>query len=560
MRTITFILFFLITFLANAQYQFEQVADIWTGTNNSSPRDFVEYNDEIYFRATNQYQTELYKSNGSVGNIQLVKNINGGASSVPTPLFVFNNLLFFKATTTAEGEELWITDGTELGTIMLKDIWLGNASSQVFETPNPLKQYFIKNSELYFTARDQPAAFSLWKTDGTSTGTVKVFDPVGFVFGNEFIEFNGKWYFTGRNTDAMNPELYVTDGTEAGTNLFAEINPNTSNTLAAGSNPRHFQVYDGYLYFAADNGTIGEELYRTDGITVELVADIFPNNLNPAFGKSSSPNSFYIFNNDLYFVANTYDAGLNQILGRELFRYNTTEGLVFIKDIFPGNLNGSLTYERNYFFELNNELYFAACDGSNGTNVYEIYKTDGTNSGTVKVVDYSALGNTSFSSGLINSKQYTIINNRMYFNHGSQQIWVTDGSNSGTQQLTNTGLPNVPISNLNFKPISLNNSIYFGANSASSGVELWKLTETALSNSDFDLGDNKNFIYPNPTKDVINIDIQNNDVITEIYDVSGKLILKSIDKKIDISHLNNGVYFLRLTYDNTYQVHKIIKQ
>ena len=106
MRTITFILFFLITFLANAQYQFEQVADIWTGTNNSSPRDFVEYNGEIYFRATNQYQEELYKSNGSVGNIQMVKNINGGASSVPKPLFVFNNLLFFKATTTAEGEEL----------------------------------------------------------------------------------------------------------------------------------------------------------------------------------------------------------------------------------------------------------------------------------------------------------------------------------------------------------------------------------------------------------------------------------------------------------------------
>ncbi|MBD3723955.1 MAG: T9SS type A sorting domain-containing protein, partial [Flavobacteriaceae bacterium] len=526
-------------FLANAQYQFEQVADIWTGTNSSSPRNFVEYNGEIYFRATNQYQTELYKSDGSVGNIQLVKNIDGGTPSVPTPLFVFNNLLFFKAYTTAEGEELWITDGTELGTIMLKDIWLGNASSQVFETPNPLKQYFIKNGELYFTARDQPAAFSLWKTDGTSTGTVKVFDPVGFVFGNDFTEFNGKWYFTGRNTDAMNPELYVTDGTEAGTNLFAEINPNTSNTLAAGSNPRHFQVYDGYLYFAADNGTIGEELYRTDGITVELVADIFPNNLNPAFGKSSSPNSFYIFNNDLYFVANTYDAGLNQILGRELFRYNTTEGLVFIKDIFPGNLNGSLTYERNYFFELNNELYFAACDGSNGTNVYEIYKTDGTNSGTVKVVDYSALGNTSFSPSLIHNKQYAIINNRMYFNHGSQQIWVTDGTNSGTQQLTNTGLPNVPISNLNFKPVILNNSIYFGAKSASNDVELWKLTETALSNSDFD--NNKIFIYPNPTKDIINIDVKNEDVITEIYDLTGKKILTTNTNKIDISNFNSGV-------------------
>ena len=559
MRTITFILFFLITFLANAQYQFEQVADIWTGTNNSSPRDFVEYNGEIYFRAMNQYQEELYKSNGLVGNIQMVKNINGGASSVPKPLFVFNNLLFFKATTTAEGEELWVTDGTESGTIMLKDIWLGNASSQVFETPSPLNQYFIKNGELYFTARDQPAAFSLWKTDGTPTGTVKVFDPIGFVFGDNFTEFNGKWYFTGKNTDGMNPELYVTDGTEAGTNLFAEINPSTSNTLAAGSNPRHFQVYDGYLYFAADNGTIGEELYRTDGITVELVADIFPNNLNPAFGKSSSPNGFYIYNNDLYFSANLYDVGLNQILGRELFRYNTTEGIVFIKDIFPGNLNGSLSYIRNYFFELNNELHFAACDGSNGSNVYEIYKTDGTTSGTVKAVDYSALGNTSFSSGLIDNKQYSIINDKMYFNHGVQQVWVTDGTNSETQQLTNTGMPNVPISNLNFKPIILNNSMYFGANSATGGVELWKLTETALSNTDFELGQNNINVYPNPTKDIINIDAQNEDVVTEIYDFTGKLILTTNTNKIDISNFNNGIYILKLSANKKSEIKKIIK-
>lgn len=559
MRTITFILFFLFTFLANAQYQFEQVADIWTGTNNSSPRDFVEYNGEIYFRATNQYQEELYKSNGSVGNIQMVKNINGGASSVPKPLFVFNNLLFFKATTTAEGEELWVTDGTELGTIMLKDIQPGNASSQVFETPRPLHQYFIKNGELYFTARDQPAAFSLWKTDGTPIGTVKVFDPVGFVFGDNFIEFNGKWYFTGKNIDGMNPELYVTDGTEAGTNLFAEINPSTSNTLAAGSNPRHFQVYDGYLYFAADNGTIGEELYRTDGTTVELVADIFPNNLNPAFGKSSSPNGFYIYNNDLYFSANVYDVGLNQILGRELFRYNTTEGIVFIKDIFPGNLNGSLSYVRNYFFELNNELHFAACDGSNGTSIYEIYKTDGTASGTVKAVDYSALGNTSFSSGLIDNKQYAIINNRMYFNHGSQQIWVTDGTNSETQQLTNTGMPNVPVSNLNFKPIVLNSSLYFGANTATGGVELWKLTETALSNTDFELSSNTTVAYPNPTKDFINIGVQDEAVTTEVYDVTGKLILQSKEKKIDISHLDNGIYILKLTSNLSSKIQKINK-
>ena len=413
---------------------------------------------------------------------------------------------------------------------------------------------------MYFTARDQPAAFSLWKTDGTPTGTVKVFDPVGFVFGDIFTEFNGKWFFTGYNTNAMNPELYVTDGTEAGTNLFAEINPSTSNTLAAGSNPRHFQVYDGYLYFAADNGTIGEELYRTDGITVELVADIFPNNLNPAFGKSSSPNGFYIYNNDLYFSANVYDVGLNQILGRELFRYNTTEGIVFIKDIFPGNLNGSLAYERNYFFEFNNELHFAACDGSNGSNVYEIYKTDGTTSGTVKVVDYSALGNTSFSPSLIHNKQYAIINNRMYFNHGVQQVWVTDGTNSETQQLTNTGMPNVPISNLNFKPIILNNSMYFGANSASNGVELWKLTETVLSNTNFELGENNINVYPNPTKDIINIVFENKEVTVEIYDISGKKILRTKDSKIDISHYTNGVYLLKLISNEQTKVQKIIKQ
>ena len=546
------IAFFGLSQLSIAQYQFSQVAEINTGSNSGSPRYFMEYNGELYFNATVSFQQRLYKTAGT--GATLVSDLNGnGVGYNPKPLFVLNNKLIFHASSQTHGMELFITDGTATGTTVLLDIYPGPNGSSASDNPD---FYAELNGEIYFWAREASGPSSLWKTDGTAVGTVKVIDPVFAGGGTPMVTYNGKIYFLAYSAPGQNPELYVTDGTSSGTGLFLEINPSTAANLAAGSSPNNLFVYDGYLFFSADDGTNGRELWRTNGTAAgtTMVADIFPNTLNPSFGKGSNPDFFIEFDNELYFAARGYDVGLNQITGNELYKYSNANGWNRVKDIYPGNLNSSIG-SNNPFFILNNELYLAAQDGTAGSN-QEIWKTDGTESGTIKVINTSTLNNESPNFSL-QDKKFTVLNNKLIFEHNVQQIWVTDGTNAGTQQLTNTGTINVPTGVTAFQPIVYNNEIYFGGNYPTQGVELWKITDSTLSNGNFD---SDNFIvYPNPTSDYLNIESKNIKVTTEIYDLTGKLVLKSIGSRINISHLNKGIYVLKVFTDTSSKIQKVIK-
>ncbi|MCB0399686.1 MAG: T9SS type A sorting domain-containing protein [Winogradskyella sp.] len=537
-----------------AQYQFTQVAEINAGSNSSNPRYFMEYNGELYFNASTSFQQRLYKTSGL--GATLVSDLNGnGVGYNPKPLFVLNNKLIFRASSQTHGSELFVTDGTESGTTVLLDICPGPNGSDVSDNAD---FYAELNGEIYFWAREASGPSSLWKTNGTPFGTVKVIDPVFAGGGTPMVTYNGKIYFLAYSAPGQNPELYVTDGTPSGTALFLEINPSTAANLAAGSNPNDLFVYDGYLFFSADDGTNGRELWRTDGTAVgtTMVADIFPNNLNPSFGKGSNPDYFIEFNNELYFAARGYDVGLNQITGNELYKYSNANGWNRVKDFYPGNLNNGIGTS-NPFFIMNNELFIIAQDGTIGANQFELWKTDGTESGTEKSVTFSALNNLSLES-FIENRDYAILNNKLYFQHNSQQIWVTDGTNTNTQQLTNTGTLNVPTSVTVFQPIVYNSEVYFDGNYPTQGVELWKITDTTLSLENI-ISKNKMSLYPNPTKDIINIKTKNLDINVEIYDVTGKLILKTKNTQIKVDNLTSGIYFLKLSDNNQTETHKFIK-
>ena len=61
----------------------------------------------------------------------MVKDIvSGSGHSYPSYLTVVGNTLYFQANDGNNGEELWKSDGTSSGTVLVKDIWSGSSSSE----------------------------------------------------------------------------------------------------------------------------------------------------------------------------------------------------------------------------------------------------------------------------------------------------------------------------------------------------------------------------------------------------------------------------------------------
>ena len=85
------------------------------------------FNGEIYFSADDGTAgRELWKSDGTDSGTVMVKDINttaAGSASLPRWFTIFpDGLMYFRATDGTNGNELWRTDGTDAGTTMVKDI------------------------------------------------------------------------------------------------------------------------------------------------------------------------------------------------------------------------------------------------------------------------------------------------------------------------------------------------------------------------------------------------------------------------------------------------------
>ena len=113
------------------------VKDIYSGSSSGSPGDFVAIGNTVYFRANdganggNNY--ELWKSDGTASGTMMVKDINvsGNGASWHNNVAVIGNTLYFTADDGTNGNELWKTDGTASGTVMVKDINSGSSTSNI---------------------------------------------------------------------------------------------------------------------------------------------------------------------------------------------------------------------------------------------------------------------------------------------------------------------------------------------------------------------------------------------------------------------------------------------
>src|SRR5206468_3860265 len=171
-----------------------------------SHRDMTVLSNAVYYSADDGLNgRELWKTDVAGSTVQ-VKDIAPGSvslggiqvprSSSPTGLTVFNNTLYFSADDGMSGIELWKSDGTEFGTVQVKDINLSGDSSP--------SGFTVFNNDLYFSA-DGVAGAELWKSD--VAGTVRV-GAVSLVSG--LTVFNNALYFSASDGVA-GVELWKTD-------------------------------------------------------------------------------------------------------------------------------------------------------------------------------------------------------------------------------------------------------------------------------------------------------------------------------------------------------------
>ncbi|MHB8624010.1 MAG: ELWxxDGT repeat protein [Sulfuricaulis sp.] len=240
----------------------------------------TEFNGALYFSANDGVTlNQPWKTDGTAAGTVLVKNIGnwGGAGSFPNDFTVFNGALYFQATGGPQNNlgmnnyEIWKTDGTDAGTVLVKDLTTTTGAI------SDLSPFAELNGALYFSANDGVNSRALWKTDGTDAGTVRIKNinaatgthyPAGnFVF----TKFNGALYFSS-NDGVTGNELWRTDGTASGTVLIKDINT----VAGASSNPAGFTELNSALYFSANDGINGTELWKTDGTAAGtvLVKDI----------------------------------------------------------------------------------------------------------------------------------------------------------------------------------------------------------------------------------------------------------------------------------------------
>ena len=150
-----------------------------------------------------------------------------------------------------------------------------------------------------------------------------------------------------------------------------------------GSNPTELTAVGSTLYFSADDGTNGRQLWKSDGTAdgTELVKDIGTGGAGGGYNYGSRPRSLTAVGSTLYFSA---DDGTN---GTELWKSDgTAAGTQLVKDIRPGISPYFPSYSSSPsdLTAVGSTLFFSANDGTNGR---ELWKSDGTTAGTQLVKD-----------------------------------------------------------------------------------------------------------------------------------------------------------------------------
>lgn len=227
--------------------------------------------DSLYIGGyTSETGVELWRSDGTKAGTVLVKDtLPGSPSGNPTPPVVLDDVLYFTAVNDIGGWDVWRSDGSPAGTRLV----LGDSPIE-----RSVLSWTLATTDdlLFFIQGEADGTNNLWRSDGTEMGTLKLkhFIPTErFVIGGSATL--GKRYYLVADDGEHGWELWSSDGSVANTRLVKDIQPGPGRSAMPFSLT---PAWNGNLYFSADDGEHGRELWQSDGTAegTRLVADIRP--------------------------------------------------------------------------------------------------------------------------------------------------------------------------------------------------------------------------------------------------------------------------------------------
>ena len=485
------------------------------GASDTAPISLAVVGNKLYFIALSGgglYSGGVYTlwvTDGTASGLRLVKTTNPQFYvSEGTGLTNVNGILYFTAANALNGYEPWKSDGTDSGTAMIANLAPDESPSS---SPGNLTAaadwvYFDAWDGFGTIQSDNGGPRSLWRSDGTHQGTLKLVDspyPAGYVAAGRSLFFNKDgvlWTSDGTPEGTVPAKAFVNRFPKSptiisvlGDTIFASVSGSLWATTTTANAPAvslgsqaPFALIEvaGHEMFFANGG-----LWTTDGTPAGTYAVV------PVIAESISSGTAVVGG---LFYFDTYGS----TSGPKLWKSDGTfEGTVPVK-VFPSGSVGSLVAAgRSLFFTLFNSnaptqlwvsdgtdtgthvlpaapsgtlaatghgVVFSANDPVNG---YELWGSDGTADGTHLLRD--------IFPGLMDSSpsNLTAVDGVVYFTASDDvhygELWMTDGTASGTTLVADiepgTG------SSYPRQYVRAGGLLFFTANTSATGDELWAL-------------------------------------------------------------------------------------
>jgi ELWxxDGT repeat protein len=521
------------------------VDDAIPGTESSYVTEFVTMEDGVYYAVRNT----LRRTDGTIGGASVVftfpyfygisqltrvgnrlfftakgelwvwsggtaTRVGGGDPEWPLDphsLRAFGDRLFFAASDSAHGMELWSSEGSAETTRLFADLRVSTGDSEPHS-------FASLGERTVFMTRDGPK-YTLWSTDGSSAGTtpLRSFQRFGWEIGTlDGLAFFAAEALEGEGSNGVEP--WVTDGTAQGTRLLADLMPGQGSSapsrfvamrgsiffIAGVPNPTalwksqgtpestvkvvdeagfNLVQHEGLLYFTSSGGIV--QLWTSDGSLAGTRAVNAPGSGHLV----SSGSGVFAFVHESYRGSVLYavdrNGGFTELAvggysqpvgtagpylvfyrralqtGSGLWRTDGTPGgtQLIREELFPRDSSHDIPG-----VTVNGLLFFAGDDGVTGQH---LWRTDGTEAGTRRVTDRPPL----LYGRLLH---LTEADGRLYFGYdfggGVPRLFTSDGSTAGTHEVTaNSGVT------VAGHPAKGGSYLFFAGSEASTGIEPWAL-------------------------------------------------------------------------------------